>query len=479
MAFEKFNPIMICDGEIRNIQAAGIVVGYEFEMQYPSYRGTFLSCIEKFEISLDGEPVASENIGFYLNGKEFLVEELPELFREYWFTMDHAVIRVYGDGLEPGSEHKISTYMRHRIPYTGYFGNYMIEDSTYDKVLKVAPNVEVPVSETAAAEQAADDSELKLSLSLYSLTPLYVTGELDFEGTLKAAHDMGYTGIEIVAAQMVPGYPNPDKKWLEALPGLLAKYDLHLVCWSAYIDMGIRSDRDLSEAEIIQYTRNDLIYAKIAGADMVRTQHAITPEIYKSMLPLCKKLDMKLVIEMHSPHHPRVPEWQEYLKIMKDPETEGYFGVVPDFSIFQHSPHLPHLNMYRDMGVREEALQQMVADHDAGKSLEEIKAGRDDYTELELHAIEEIEHLFCAPAKIDELEGLLECAPYIHGKFHYLPEECVDRTIPYEELIPIVKKSGFNGYLTCEYEGHEFNGTTQEQLRRFVSMIRRIERNME
>ena len=38
-----------------------------------------------------------------------------------------------------------------------------------------------------------------------------------------------------------------------------------LVCWSAYIDMGIRSDRDLTPEEIIQFTRNDMIYAKKAG----------------------------------------------------------------------------------------------------------------------------------------------------------------------------------------------------------------------
>ena len=53
----------------------------------------------------------------------------------------------------------------------------------------------------------------------------------------------------------------PKKRRLE----LLLKHDLKPLCWSAYIDYGIRSDRDLNEEEIIQFTLNDLIYAKKAG----------------------------------------------------------------------------------------------------------------------------------------------------------------------------------------------------------------------
>ncbi len=45
--------------------------------------------------------------------------------------------------------------------------------------------------------------------------------------------------------------------------------------------MGIRTDENLTEEEIIQFTKNDLIYAKKAGFPMVRTQHAISPDIFQ------------------------------------------------------------------------------------------------------------------------------------------------------------------------------------------------------
>ena len=174
------------------------------------------------------------------------------------------------------------------------------------------------------------NTDIKIGVSLYSLTTQFIHGELDLEGCLKAVHDMGYKGVEIVAAQMVPDYPFPSDEWLYYFRGLLEKYDLEPVCWSAYIDMGTRTDRDMTEAEIIQYTVNDLIFAKKAGFPLVRTQHAISPDIFRKMIPFCKELNMKLSIEMHWPHHPDVPVWKEYFEIMKG-EGKGYLGFVPDF----------------------------------------------------------------------------------------------------------------------------------------------------
>lgn len=319
------------------------------------------------------------------------------------------------------------------------------------------------------------ENNIKLGVSLYSFTSLYNTYKLDFEGLLKKASEMGYEGIEIVAAQMVPEYPNPSDEWLEEFKRLLKKYNLHLVCWSAYIDMGIRSDRDLSEAEIIQYTRNDLIYAKKAGADLVRTQHAITPAIFKKMLPFCKELGMKLAIEMHSPHHPDVPVWKEFLEIMAEPESQGYLGVVPDFSIFQHTPHKLALDYYISGGFDKEKLDKVVKLHDKGKTKDEILSSNT-FTDYEKKCIEEIEHRFSAPAKVADLAKLIPYSFYIHGKFHYIPEECIDPTIPYEEIIPLIKRLGYKGYIASEYEGHGLNPNeeTQEQLSRFVAMNTRL-----
>ena len=46
MDFVAYNEILICRKPIRNYVVAGVTVGYEFQIKYPSYRGCYLSCIE-------------------------------------------------------------------------------------------------------------------------------------------------------------------------------------------------------------------------------------------------------------------------------------------------------------------------------------------------------------------------------------------------------------------------------------------------
>jgi hypothetical protein len=137
-AFEGFSKFLISEKEgIRNIKAGDMILGYEFYCQYPNYRGTFLSCIESFEISVDKERIPDNSVYFCLNGKQFLLSQLKDLYMEYWFILDKAKIFILNEkGLLPGF-HSVSIEMKHRIPYTGYFGQYMVIDSKLTKMLAV------------------------------------------------------------------------------------------------------------------------------------------------------------------------------------------------------------------------------------------------------------------------------------------------------------------------------------------------------
>lgn len=119
------------------------------------------------------------------------------------------------------------------------------------------------------------NDKIELGVSLYSLTSEFVTEKMGLEDCLRAVAEMGFKGIEIVAAQTVPEYPNPSDKWLFEFRDLLAKYDLKPVCYSAYIDNGLRPDRDLNHDEIVQFTYNDMLYAKKS-----RIQHDPYPALH-------------------------------------------------------------------------------------------------------------------------------------------------------------------------------------------------------
>ncbi len=129
MDFQAYNKILLCKTPIRNVEIDGVNVGYEFQIKYPSYRGAFLSCIEELKFWVDGNAIADGDISFALNGKEFLVGELPECFKEYWYVRTPATIRVRRHGAIGPGEHSVRVYMKHRVPYTGYFGEYLVLDS--------------------------------------------------------------------------------------------------------------------------------------------------------------------------------------------------------------------------------------------------------------------------------------------------------------------------------------------------------------
>ena len=315
--------------------------------------------------------------------------------------------------------------------------------------------------------------KIRYGVTLYSYSNEYVNGILSFEEILRTVKAQGYTGIELVASQMVPGYLYPSDEWLAQLKALLEEIGLEPVCWSAYIDMGIRSDRDLTEDEIIQFTVNDLICAKKAGFPMVRTQHAISPKIFRKMIPFCKQLDMKLTIEMHHPHHPEVPVWKELIEIMRG-EGKGVLGFVPDMSIFQNHPHEPWIQEALNEGCRKEVLDAMLEKHATQRPREEILAG--DLSKIEQFYGAQLIEDYDGATQVEQLRELMDCVFYMHGKFYYINDNLEEIAIPYQEILTMVKDSGYEGYIACEYEGHHFDTqiSAVDQLDRYVAMCDHI-----
>ena len=137
MDFVAYNEILITNKKMKNEVVAGETIGYTFEIRDPSYRGCFLSCIEDLKFEVDGEEIDKNQVSFGLNGKEFTLDEIPDLFREYWYVMTPATIRVLlPGGLEKG-EHTLHVYMKHRVPYTGYFGQYLTLESDVTEAMEL------------------------------------------------------------------------------------------------------------------------------------------------------------------------------------------------------------------------------------------------------------------------------------------------------------------------------------------------------
>ncbi len=132
---------VIMDDSLKPMVLGENSIGYSFDIRLSYYRGLYLSCIETFELKVDGEVIESQDITFSVNGKTFAIDFLGECASEFWGLTKPARIEVLKDGgLEPG-EHQIDLTLMLRIPYmpipVGDGLRYMPLDSCGSKKLKI------------------------------------------------------------------------------------------------------------------------------------------------------------------------------------------------------------------------------------------------------------------------------------------------------------------------------------------------------
>ena len=69
-------------------------------------------------------------------------------------------------------------------------------------------------------------ANVKTGITLFSLTEPYVKGELDLEGVIRTAAELGAEGYEIVAAQMIPSYPYVSDEFVAFIEKCREKYGI-------------------------------------------------------------------------------------------------------------------------------------------------------------------------------------------------------------------------------------------------------------
>jgi len=80
------------------------------------------------------------------------------------------------------------------------------------------------------------------------------------------------------------------------------------------------------------------------------------------------------------------------------------------------------------------------------------------------------------------VKDLVELLPYtrhIHGKFYEITPEGYEPSIPYPEIMAVLKTSGYRGTISAEWEGHAFTQETIgfHQVQAWNAMCRRLLEN--
>ena len=256
----------------------------------------------------------------------------------------------------------------------------------------------------------------KRGIALYSYSAEYGMTK-DLKDCFEDMYDMGAHGLEILANTHIENYPNPTDEWVEEWFRLLDKYEIVPVEYGNWIDSHMLGYRDLTTEESYELLARDMRLAHRLGFTVMRTKMPVISskldpvenwrEIIKMALPLAEELNIKMCPEIHAPTNLDSEMVRNFVEFIEETGTKN-FGLNIDFGVFQN-------NFDKEPPERR---------HFMGSKPEEI--------------IPLLPYVYCC-----------------HAKFNDMSDDFEETTIPYKEVVAIMKEHGWDGYLLSEYEGRD------------------------
>ena len=256
----------------------------------------------------------------------------------------------------------------------------------------------------------------KRGIALYSYSAEYGMTK-DLNDCFADMYDMGAHGLEILANTHIENYPYPTDEWVEEWFRLLDKYEIVPVEYGNWIDSHMLGYRDLTTEESYELLARDMRLAHRLGFTVMRTKMPVISskldpvenwrEIIKMALPLAEELNIKMCPEIHAPTNLDSEMVRNFVEFIEETGTKN-FGLNIDFGVFQN-------NFDKEPPERR---------HFMGSKPEEI--------------IPLLPYVYCC-----------------HAKFNDMSDDFEETTIPYKEVVDIMKEHGWDGYLLSEYEGRD------------------------
>jgi len=307
---------------------------------------------------------------------------------------------------------------------------------------------------------------LRLGTTLFSFTNEYHSRKYSVEQLIDrvAELDLG-PGLEILGFSHIREYPHVSDGFVEMFRKAVERNKLEPSCLSMNCDMMIHRTRPMTLDESYEYHKAQIETAAKLGIPVAKTQVMAGPELMARLAPLAERLEVKVGVEIHTPEaadSPNVLAFREMYAKLESP----YLGFVPDFgSCVSHVPAC-FIEHFREMGIEEKFIQiALDAWASEGSFLDRITlyqqnehvAGAKDA------AIGAMFMMFGMLGR-QEPRKWLEIMPqviHIHAKFY----DANEPAIPFDELLPLFRDHGYDGYLASEWEGHAFHdGEATEQL---------------
>jgi sugar phosphate isomerase/epimerase len=301
-----------------------------------------------------------------------------------------------------------------------------------------------------------------LGTTLYSFTNEWQSRVYTLEQIISKIAELGLgPGIEVVGFQSFRSYPEVTDEFAKGFRDLLDQHELVPTCLGGNIDVGRHRDRDMTPEETVAYIERQIVTAKKLGFPVVRVQAFPGPKGFEKIAPIAERAQIHVACELHSPltsDHPVVVALRECYDRIGTP----YLGFVPDFSSTMTGIPEVYLSDLRGADAPE-ALVETVKDIWNSKLPTPEKfsalaeAGERYNVDTRLAGFLNRSLTMFGNMPVDGLRELLPYTRHIHGKFYHVNEDGLEPSIPYPDLMNILKQEGYTGTISAEWEGHAFS----------------------
>lgn len=326
----------------------------------------------------------------------------------------------------------------------------------------------------------ATTTGLRFGTTLYALTNEFLSRRYSFEDLMEqtAQRKIG-PGLEIVGFQSIRGFPAIADEFAERFKMLVEKLQLTPTSLAINADQEIRRGQLMSEDEMVAYHEPQIRAAAKLGFPVARYQYGAGPEVIRRLVPLAEKLNVKLGLEIHAPHHANHPDVLKFRE-MYAKVNSPFLGWIPDFSSTARTVPPSFLDFFRAKGVPESlitmAMDNWYGKGDAYTRMTQFKeqARKAQADEIQFNEMSLIFPMFGKEDPRSWLE-LMPAVVHIHGKFFGFDASGNEEAIDYAALLPLFRDGGYSGFMSSEWEGHMYsNADAFEMIEKHQAMCRRL-----
>lgn len=322
--------------------------------------------------------------------------------------------------------------------------------------------------------------QIKRGVSLYSFQNETFLGKMNLEDCIRTCAEIGAKGIEIVGEQTFWGWPEvgvPDAE-IQRWHALMERYGTTPVSHDFMVDYKRYKGRIMGFDEQVASVKKDVDFGARLGMKYIRSLVSIAPEVLVACAGYAEDKGITILLEVHAPLHFDHPWIIRHAEAYEKSGSKA-LGFLPDMGMFLH--RFPRV--WKERFIRN-GVPQAIADF-VEKAYEDRVL-----SEYVLNDVREMGGTGPALGMAETLrhnaafepKRMLDFMPRIHnihGKFYEMTADDIEPSIPYDEIVAVLKQGGYQGHICSEYEGNRWVEDAEEvqsveQVRRQHRMLCRL-----